>query len=219
MTRVAFVVNSVTEFGAWRLLTEYLPGVSWYVCEHLPPADVGPDVVVLWSYRKFIPEAAQRNNVILFHSSDLPEGRGWAPIYRAIADGLERYTISAIRAADPVDSGDILARASFAMRPEYTAERLRDWDEEVCIRMLAQMLPRWPITGQKQREGETFYPRRWPEDNMVRLSERLGDLVPHLRACERRHPAFFEYQGVKYRITVEPETIAEFPADLRIEVS
>lgn len=219
MRSVYFALNELREFTCVEQTERLLPGVSVVAGKGMPPNPEDYDLVVLWSYRKVVSGLSARKNVVVFHSSDLPEGRGWAPIYHAVADARPFYTISGILAAPQVDAGDLLVKARFAMRPEYTADVLRAWDAEISIRLVASLLERLGGSGlhgaSQQGEG-TYYPRRSPEDNEVTLTTPLGDLVPHLRACEAQHPAFFYSDGVKYVITVRPDHEPQFPDDLVI---
>ena len=53
-------------------------------------------LVILLSLKKVIKEEyliKANSRVILFHSSDLPEGRGWAPIYETIFQGKKNFIL------------------------------------------------------------------------------------------------------------------------------
>jgi len=216
---VLFIVNSMEDFARHDLLKKYLSSADVRFAEALPEHTEDCRLIVLWSYRKIIAGIAEKRNIIVFHSSDLPEGRGWAPIYHAVRENAPFYVVSGIRAVEPVDSGEIIVRARFKMRPDYTAEILRRWDEEICILLISMLLERLGEEGLKGRPqvGESsFRPRRRPEENEILLSQRLEDLIPHLRACEPGHPAFFHYHGVKYVLSIEPVPCPPFPADLEV---
>lgn len=219
MKQVLFLVNSLKEFDFQDLIEELLPEAKTTVCEILPERLDEYSLVILWSYRKLIPEVVGHNNVIVFHSSDLPEGKGWAPVYHALSQGKAVFTISGIRPAADADTGDIVAQARFTIRPEFTAVHLRKWDRRISIMMAARILERYPVgglVGRRQTGEGSKYPRRKPEQNQVDLSRPLGDLVNHLRACEAAHPAFFLFQGVRYDISITPHAEPVFPADLEI---
>ena len=118
-----------------------------------------------------------------------------------------------------MDSGDIVCRARFKIRSEHTAEYLRKFDHIISLMMVRKVLDKLKgqeIVGLKQEGESTFNKRRRPEDNRVRLTDRIGDILPHLRACEDSHPAFFDYEGVRYKIFVKPMKEPRFPEDLEI---
>jgi len=187
--------------------------------EILPDITDKYDLVILWSYKKIVSQVGNRNNVILFHSSDLPEGKGWAPIYNAITHDKQYYTISGLFAGDKVDEGDIIVKARFQMKDNYTASYIRKWDHEISIMLISKILERFnnrPIQGIKQDRKESFYKKRNPEDNEISVNTTLNAAINHLRACEGNHPAFFYYNSIRYNILIEPAEPPSFPDDLEI---
>jgi methionyl-tRNA formyltransferase len=219
MKKIFFLVNSLTEFTFGDLVKKYFAGIHISVGESPPLHTEEYDLVVLWSYRKIMPDVAGKRNIILFHSTDLPEGRGWAPIYYALSRGSEFFVVSGILAAEEVDKGDVIVKARFRIKDNYTAEVIRQWDNEISIMLTKDILMRFEggeIRGIRQVGDGSYYPRRNPEDNEIPLDARLCDIIGHLRGCEKSHPAFFYYRQTKYLINVEPERKPEFPDDLEI---
>lgn len=220
MKRVFFLVNSLEEFSFYELIRKYLSEMNVTIGESLPQHTEGYDLIVLWSYRKIIPDVAKNKNVILFHSTDLPEGRGWAPIYYTLSRSKKEFVIAGIRAGEEVDAGDLIVKARFKIKDNYTAEVVRQWDSEISIMLIKEILKRFEgrdIKGAKQIGEATFYSKRKPENNEIPLNLQLADVVNHLRACENTHPAFFYYGKTKYYINIEPENKPEFPDDLEVE--
>lgn len=218
MKKVFFLVNTLKEFNFQQHLSKYLSDVNIFVGESLP-ANTDYDLIILWNYRKILKNISDRKNVILFHSTNLPEGKGWAPIYYTLIKDLQYYTISGIFAVDNVDSGDIIIQAKFKIKSNYTAETLREWDDEICIILLKKILEIFQgkeIKGKKQKGISSIYPRRKPEDNEINLNVKFIDIINHLRACEKNHPAFFVYNETKYFVKIEPEIKPTFPDDLEI---
>lgn len=220
MKRVFFLVNSPADYDFGPLLSELLPGVDCSSGTALPAELSEYHLVVLWSIRKLLPGVAGRDNVIVFHSSDLPRGKGWAPIYNAIARDQERFTISGLLPVEEADAGDVVVKARFRIRPEHTAEHLRAWDHRICILLIGKLLERFPdghLRGARQSGEESWYPRRKPHENAVDPSRTLESMMNHLRACEPGHPAYLDFRGVRYRIQVSPMEAPAFPDDLEIE--
>lgn len=219
MKKVFFLVNSLNEFNCYDLIKKYLDGVHVTIGESLPQCTEEYNLIVLWSYRKIIPNISGKKNIVVFHSTDLPEGRGWAPIYHTLLKGLEFFVISGILAAEDVDTGDLIVKARFKIKDNYTAEIIRQWDNEISILLVNEILTRFEgleISGIKQTGEGSRYPRRKPEDNEIKLDSLVGDIIGHLRGCEKRHPAFFYYNQTKYFIHIEPENKPEFPNDLEV---
>ncbi len=220
MKRVFFLVNKLEEFNFCQYVEKHLNEISVTVGDLLPEHTNEYDLIVLWSYRKIIKNVPSGKNIILFHSSDLPDGKGWAPIYYSIHSGLEYFTISGILAGERVDSGDIIVKAKFRIKDNYTAEHIRRWDHEISIILIKKILERFAngkIRGKKQEGVGTSNPRRKPDENRIDLKSRFEQTINHLRACEKNHPAFFYYNQTKYNITIEPEMEPGFPTDLKIK--
>tara|TARA_B100000029_G_scaffold509599_1_gene599174 strand:- start:62 stop:745 length:684 start_codon:yes stop_codon:yes gene_type:complete len=220
LKKIFFVVNHISEFKINDLEKKYLNNVDIKYGTELPYNSEKFDLIILWSYRKIITNIKNKKNIILFHSSDLPKGKGWAPIYNTIKNNNDYFVITGILASSKVDSGDIIAQAKFKMKPSYTAEILRKWDEEICLILIKDILEKFhgkEITGKNQVGEETFYERRKPDDNEIDISSKIEDLLLHIRACEENHPAYFYYKNIKYNIKIQPELTPDFPDDLKIQ--
>ena len=220
MKKIFFVVNSIKEFDFKNLIDKYLPKADIKIGESLPKNTKEYDLVILWSYKKIIKNLPKENNVILFHSSNLPKGKGWAPIYHTMVSKQKYFTITGIIANEKVDSGDIIAKARFKIQDNHTAEYLRKWDHEISIMLIHEILKKMksPIKGKKQISKGDTYPRRYQEDNQIDTKLSFKQIINHIRACEKKHPAFFYLNKTKYIIRVEPELKPEFPKDLEIKV-
>ncbi|MEI8155482.1 MAG: formyltransferase family protein [Burkholderiales bacterium] len=220
--RVCILLNSLSEYDFQELVDRYLPADSFDVSI----ADIFPidpsqfDLIVPWSYRKILGQAKAAGNVVVFHSSDLPDGRGWAPIYYSFVEQKDEYVISGILAADEVDTGDIIVRARFPIEAGYTATFLRKIDEVLSLVLIAGVLQHWPDsspTGVPQGGGGSFRSRRHASDNEIDITKPLAEFLPHLRGVEHNNPAFFVYEKIKYRIEIRPDFEPNRPQAVVIE--
>lgn len=215
--RLFFLVNSKAEFSIHALTEKYLRDVHIDVGTSLPQQNHDYTFIILWNYKKIIPNISQYPKVILFHSSDLPHGKGWAPIYYSIAKELPCFTITGLKANDQVDAGEIFVKASFPLKTEHTATIIREWDKEITIYLLSETLKRFPdgmVRTKAQSGTETFYPRRYPIDNKIDAQKSIIEQFSHLKACENQHPAYFEINGIKFTIEIKPEITPVFNLDL-----
>ena len=219
MKKIFFVVNSKKEFDFKELILKYLPNVDVCVGKTLPSNTKKYDLIILWSFQKIIKKLPQENNVILFHSSDLPEGKGWAPIYNTIVRKKKYFTISGIIANEKVDAGNIIVKAKFKIQDNYTAEYLRKWDHEISIMLIREILKKniVKIKGKKQISKGDTYPRRFEKENEINIKSSFSQTINHIRACEDNHPAFFYLNKTKYLIKIEPEKKPEFPKKIEIK--
>ena len=218
--RLFFVLNRLDDFDFGSLIDKYVPDHTVDLGCSPPTSTEDYRLIILWNYRKIITALPETNNFVLFHSSDLPAGKGWAPIYHALAEQYRNFTISGLLAAPEVDSGNLIVKARFPILPGYTATDLRKFDAEISMMLLARILDRFngrAITGTPQSGTSTYLKRRHPEDNRIDINRPLKELIPHLRACEPAHPAFFDWEATRYRIEVSSLSTPAFPEQIEID--
>lgn len=194
--KVCILLNRLDEFDFEEAVHRYLPTDRFEVTitETFPEYPSNFRLILPWNYRKVIKQAAQAGNVVVMHSSDLPEGRGWAPIYYSFSEQKSEYVITGILAADEVDTGDVIVRARFPIEAGYTAPFIRTLDKELSVILVARILEHWPEgnpVGVRQVSLGSYRPRRYPTDNEIDPSLPLIEILPHLRGVESASPAFF----------------------------
>ena len=220
--KICILLNNIDEYNFESLVKTHLTKDKFdiSITDALPKDLSKFDLIIPWSYRKVIKNVNQATNVIIIHSSELPHGRGWAPIYYSINEGQSSYVITCICATDNVDEGDIVIKASFPLLPQYTASYLREIDQEISFVLIKKLLDKWPdcnFITRKQEGIESYRPRRFPEDNEVQISKSLDSMRPHLRSVEDSNPAFFYYKNIKYIISIFPDNKPAFPEKIKIE--
>jgi methionyl-tRNA formyltransferase len=217
--KIFFLLNHLSEFNAQTFCKKYLKNHEISYGVTLPENPESFDLITPWNYKKIIKDYKLKN-IIIFHSSDLPKGKGWAPIFNVFYKELDEYVISAILLDEEVDSGNIIAQGKFQMRNTYTAEFIRKIDEEVSIMMISDILERMKknvLTGAEQdKTQETYYARRYPKDNELNVNSTLASLVPSIKGSEKSHPSFFYYKGDKFIISIKPSIPPSMPDDLKI---
>ncbi|MDC0893237.1 formyltransferase family protein [Pseudomonadales bacterium] len=219
MKKVFFLLNDISEFEIQHLCEKYLSDYIVSKGTELPDNPGDFSLIVPWNYKKII-RNYELNNIVIFHSSDLPSGKGWAPIFNAFNENLKYYVISAVLLSERVDSGPIVAKAKFKIKNTYTAEITRKIDEEIVLMMAAEIIERFDgkeLTGIEQNTlHESYYKRRYPKDNEVNGDDSLNNLIYKLKGCEESHPAFFNFKGDEFVISVKPKIMPSFPEDLQI---
>lgn len=150
-------------------------------------------------------DVLERNHRTLVpHQSDLPNGRGFAPLTWQILEGKSEVPICLIEAAEGVDEGGIVYRDLLTFQGHELCDELRHLQglkiEELCRRYLGEAAPP-PTTPQ---EGEpSYYRRRRPKDSELDPEKTLAEQFELLRVCDnKRYPAFFYYRGHKYVLQI-----------------
>jgi methionyl-tRNA formyltransferase len=172
------------------------------------------DLIILWNYPKKISIRELCQKIIVFHASDLPEGRGWAPIANMFINENKSYTLSGIRIDSGVDTGDILIKFKFPLLPSYTANFIRKIDNELMC-FGARIIADWnsqELIGIKQESTNVVVSKkRNPEMNQLDISHPISDYIPLLKSAEREHLCFIEHDGSLFDLVLIPRDHPKFP--------
>jgi methionyl-tRNA formyltransferase len=117
-----------------------------------------PDVMVVAAYGLLLPNAvleAPRLGCINIHASLLPRWRGAAPIQRAILAADAETGITIMQMDQGLDTGDILAKSSLPILPEWTSADLHDQLKLLGAELLIETL----------KQVESGEVNRQPQDN------------------------------------------------------
>jgi methionyl-tRNA formyltransferase len=155
------------------------------------------------------PEILVRNaHNLVVHESDLPKGRGFAPMTWQILEGASEIKVCLIEAADEADAGNIIYKDSIKLKGD---ELLPEWRAlqgkktvELCLRFLNE---KNPPAGTKQQGTPSIYKRRTPEDSRLDPEKPLAEQINLLRVVDNeRYPAFFEYCGKRYKLVISKDS-------------
>lgn len=181
------------------------------------------DLVISFGYRRIIPPeflSMPRLGTVIFHSSDLPRGRGWAPLYHALASGQRRHTVSMLFADAGIDTGPLIAKAHCRIDPAETLDSLRRKDDAMVAALLVRFLPRLlrgRSRGTPQRGRPTYHARRRPADSELDPRRTLASLLPKLRALDGRdYPAFVKAGGRTFELRLTPVEPDAKPGPIKI---
>ena len=152
---------------------------------------VGPDVL------------SRYKNCIVIHEADLPNGRGWSPLAWQILEGKSEITVSAIKCALPVDSGDIIAQGVIKLDGTELADEINEKAFLVKSQLAMAVVLAGTDTAKPQVGESSYYRRRKPEDSELDATKSIAEQFDLLRICEPRFPAFINHRGCKYTVTLE----------------
>jgi methionyl-tRNA formyltransferase len=113
--------------------------------EVLPLAGMRPDVFVVASYGRILPEGLlgiPRLGPLNIHPSRLPLYRGANPVAAPIRDGRTETALSVIYMDAGLDTGDIIAQELTTIGPRETGTALHDRLAEDGARILSDLLKR-----------------------------------------------------------------------------
>lgn len=170
--------------------------------------DLGSGTVALFlgCTRLAAPEVLARNRRnLVIHESDLPRGRGFAPMTWQILEGANEIPVLLIEAAAEADSGPILGRRTVRLRGDELIGETRSAVGAAYIELFEEFLEASsPPEGEPQCGAPTRYRRRGPLDSRLDPLRTLAEQFALLRVVDNeRYPAFFEYAGGTYRLRID----------------
>jgi methionyl-tRNA formyltransferase len=174
--------------------------------EHLSEVTSG-DILFLISCNQIVRKGVRDRfrHTLVIHASDVPHGRGFAPLNWQIIEGRSEVVVTLMEAADKVDCGDVWAKRVLRFEGH-------ELFAELCEKLFAAELELMTyavdhhdiIAPQPQPENEgSFYRKRGPEDSRIQPDQSFASAFDLIRASDPvRYPAFFEYRGYRYHVTL-----------------
>ena len=167
------------------------------------------DIVFILGYTKILPaEFFERNRLnLVVHESDLPKGKGFAPVQWQLLEGSSEITVSLIEAVDKVDSGDIFLQKKMNFDGTELYDEIRSKQADTSLDIITDFLKSYPKFTRRKQEGvETFYPKRTMKDGELEMSKTLEQNFNLLRVSNNEEwPSFFHYRGNKYLLKIFKE--------------
>lgn len=170
----------------------------------------GYDVLFLLSYHKLVPDSLldKNNNNIVVHASDLPKGKGWAPLFWQILEGSCSIKFSLFEASNEIDAGNIYLQDELSLTGYELNEELRDKQAKFTIRLCKKFISNCDSTPHVVTKvgEESFYRRRTPEDSRLDVNKTIAEQFNLLRIVDNNnYPAFFELDGHRYYLRISKD--------------
>lgn len=167
-------------------------------------------MLFILSYHNIIEKEILAKNLhnLVIHESNLPQGKGWAPLFWQILEGKQEVTVSMIEATEGVDSGPIYMQKIIRFSGHELNKEIRTKQARIIIDMCVEFSKHSNkfIPPIEQSGKESFYPKRTPKDSRLDPSKSIIDQFNLLRIVDNEfYPAFFEIDGRKYILKIEDE--------------
>jgi methionyl-tRNA formyltransferase len=143
---------------------------------------------------------------LVVHESDLPKGRGFAPMAWQILHGANSIPVCLLEAsAGEPDAGDIWLRDSIELEGQEMLPVWRQLQGEKTIELCMRFVKKYDSLRPVKQTGEpSWYKRRRPADSELDLYQSIKDQFNLLRIVDnQRYPAFFQISGNKILLNVE----------------
>ena len=166
-------------------------------------------VVFILSYfkiidREFLPK---RKNNIVVHESNLPEGRGWSPLFWQILEGKNKIPIVLFEATERADEGVIYLKDNIIYEGHELHDEIREKQAKKTVELCLRFLDEYDELKLERQEGEpTFYKKRTPCDSELDINKSLKKQFNLLRIADnKKFPSFFYYRGHRYILKIYKE--------------
>lgn len=145
-----------------------------------------------------------RLGCINIHASLLPKYRGSSPIQRAILDGEEKTGVTIMQMDIGVDTGDMLYKKEYVIKPTDTFESLHDelavLGGQAIVEALA-LLKEDKLIPEKQRDEDSCKaPMIAKEMGLLNFCDSAAKLDRQIRGLNPWPSAFTKYQGKTLKI-------------------
>ena len=165
------------------------------------------DAAFFLACTKICPKALLNRNRYNFvvHESDLPKGRGFAPVSWTILEDGKEIVFSLIEATDEVDAGKIYSQLRVPLRGNELCSEIRDLQGKKTIQICLDFVLNGSLQAAKEQKGEpTYYRRRRPCDSELDINKSIAEQFNLFRIVDNdEYPAFFKHKGRVYRLTIE----------------
>ncbi len=208
--RVALLGRGLND-GSWRRVIEVLRdlGISADPVESSAGISSKHSLAMLLGYHQILPIEAlnlPKFGTVVFHSSNLPLGRGWAPIYYALAEEHQFLWQSLFYGTEEVDAGPLIAKARYPldkMTIEAEARRIDDELTLILVETFIAKLTQSRVYAAPQRGVPTYYERRVPQQSVIDPQKSISSQWNHIRALPPEHPPHFFSNNVEISLKVQ----------------
>lgn len=183
-----------------------------------------PDVLVLVAFGQILGEEILKIALpINLHGSLLPKYRGPSPIQSAILNGEKISGVSVIKMANEVDAGDILIQKELSIEDEDISETLFNKMAVLGGKALVESLDlisnNKAVFTVQEHKNATFTSMLTKENAKLDFNKKTAEIVNKIRAYNSSPVAFFELDGVKYKIYKAREFKSDLNSDAHFNVA
>ena len=164
------------------------------------------DLVFILNYTKILkPNFLKKNKLnLVVHSSDLPKGKGLAPIQWQILEGKNKIYTSLFEAVEKYDSGRIFEKDYMLLKGTELYNEIRYHQTKLIIKIIKKFLKKYPNIKPKRQVGKsTFYRRRYKSDSKLNINFSIKKSFNQMRiANNEKWPSFFYFKKKKFIIKI-----------------
>lgn len=164
------------------------------------------DILFILNFTKKIPltKVNLKKLNLVIHESNLPKGKGFAPIQWQILEKKKNIIFSMININNKIDSGPILMKSKLKLSGFELYDEIRYLQSKKTFEMIEKFLKNYPnINFLKQKGKSTFYKKRTLKDSELNINKSILSQFNKLRIANNNEwPAFFYYKNKKYILKI-----------------
>jgi len=164
------------------------------------------EIVFILNYTKILKKNFLKKNLLnlIIHASDLPKGKGFAPLQWQILEKKNKINICLFEAIEKFDSGRIFLKDYVLLKGDELYNEIRYHQSKVIFKMIKFFLKKYPnVTSKKQIGKSTFYKKRYPKDSELNINTSIKKQFNKMRiANNEKWPNFFYYKNKKFIIKI-----------------
>ncbi len=166
------------------------------------------DILFLIACSEIIYDDIKNNfdKVLCVHESDLPKGKGWSPCVHYVLEGKNEIPLTLFEISEKVDSGDIWKKTSFMLEGHELHDEINEFVSIKTLELMDFAVENFHSIkpSPQSKDGESFFPRRFPSDSELDITKTISEQFNLLRvADENRYPCFFFFKGHRYKVTLK----------------
>jgi methionyl-tRNA formyltransferase len=166
------------------------------------------DLLFILGYLRILPDECLdlHDSNLVVHESDLPEGRGFSPMSWQILEDKREIPFCLFEAVPDVDAGPVYDRRTLHLDGTELHQEWRELQGLLTEQMVLDFINQYPTVEATPQEGEeTFFERRTHEHDEIDVDQPFRKAFQKIRVCNPDdYPAWFEWEGRKYKVFVEP---------------
>ena len=134
------------------------------------------DILFILGYTRFLSSNFLRKNSLnlVVHESDLPKGRGLAPVQWQLLKDKKRLPIKLFKVNQKIDTGDIYEHDYFFIKKSDLDNEIRFKQALATIKIIENFLRKYPrVKSSKQKGKASYFKKRNPKDHKLDVNKSL----------------------------------------------
>jgi len=141
---------------------------------------------------------------IVVHASDLPQGKGFAPLQWQILAGVNEITLTLFEVVEKVDAGPYYLKEVLKFNGTELYNELREKLAQKIIDMCLNFVDnRNKLNPIFQTGNESYYQKRTVKDDQIDPLKSIAEQFDHFRIADNdNYPLWFIHRGRKYFLKI-----------------